>query len=70
MNVAVIEREMTDGERAAGWSHVYETLPKITGRHFSAEPLPDDLTQCKSFALLAKVSGFTFTLFPLARDTR
>jgi hypothetical protein len=66
MNIAVIERELTDAERSAGWSHVYETLPRVTGRTFTLEPLPADLSASEGFALMAKVSGFQFTLFPLA----
>ena len=70
MNVAVIERKLTDTERTAGWSHVYETVPKVTGRSFTIEPLPTDLSQNQSFALLTKISGHTFTLFPLRHESR
>jgi len=66
MTVTVIERALTDAERAAGWAHVYETSPRVTGRTFTVAPLPLDLTQDPGFALLARVSGYTFTLSPLA----
>ena len=66
MKITVTERALTDAERAAGWAHVYETSPRVTGRTFTIAPLPLDLTQDAGFALLARVSGYTFTLVPLA----
>jgi hypothetical protein len=65
MDVTVTERALTVTERAAGWSHVYETSPRVTGRTFTVAPLPLDLTRDEGFALLARVSGYTFTLVPL-----
>jgi hypothetical protein len=70
VNVAVIERELTPAERKAGWSHVYETVPQVTGRNFTIEPLPVDLTQNQGFAMMSRLSGYTFTLVPLVHDQR
>jgi hypothetical protein len=62
VNITLTPRPLTAAERDAGWSHVYESTPRISGPIYTDRPMPADPMSAPDIATLARITGYAFTL--------